>query len=156
MIITPQMQTDEYQAALKEFSSGEIVNADRTTLQGHLIAIAQNVTGDDGVQARDTVQALTINHLILQRHIDELERRGSKTQKIIIALTVASLIGTAMQCWLAYRPENSFHNKLQQAKPSASSNVQQNEVAPAISAVNVPPPSSAKELPQNSSGDSVK
>ena len=69
-------QTAAYKAAQAAFASGAISTADRATLQSYITVIAQNTTGDDGVQARDTIQALTINHLIMQHHIDTLERRG--------------------------------------------------------------------------------
>jgi hypothetical protein len=105
MQLTPKMRTPRYQAAQAAFDKGTITNADRVTLQEYLEAIAQNVTLNDGFQSRDIVQALTINHLILQRHIDELERRGRCTQFLVIALTVASLVGTGFQCWIANKAE---------------------------------------------------
>ena len=51
------------------------------------------------------VQAITLNHLILQHHIDGLEKRTGKMQLLVIALTIASLIGTGVQCWLAYKAD---------------------------------------------------
>lgn len=105
MVLSPQIQTPQYKDVLDAFETGSITDADRKMLQTYIIAISQHVTSNDGVQARDIVQALTINHLILQRHIDGLERRSSRTQALVIALTIASLVGTAAQCWLAYKAD---------------------------------------------------
>jgi hypothetical protein len=95
----------EYKSILNDFESGSIIDANRETLQRHLLTISQNATGDDAIQARDIVQALTINHLILQRHIDGLERRSNRTQNVVILLTVASLLGTGIQSWFSYRAD---------------------------------------------------
>ena len=102
---TPQMATAAYQAALSAFESGTIADSSRAELQTYLLAISLNVTGDDAVQARDIAQVLTLNHLVLQRHIDELERRNKFTQYLVVALTVASLAGTVAQAWLAYKAD---------------------------------------------------
>ena len=102
---TPQMEVPEYQEALKAFDTGGVVDASRTDLQRYLVAIARNATGDDAVQARDTIQALTLNHLVLQRHIDSLERKNTVTQRLVIGLTIASLAGTVVQAWLASKAD---------------------------------------------------
>jgi hypothetical protein len=102
---TPEMQTPDYREAQESFETNAVAQASRRDLQRYLLAISQNVTGDDAVQARDIVQALTLNHLILQRHSDELQRRGQTTQRLVIALTIASLLGTAIQSWFAYKSD---------------------------------------------------
>ena len=72
MIVTPQMQSAEYESMLRAFADGTIASKDSAYLQSGLMVIAMNKTGDDGVQARDAIQAQTINHILLQRHIDGL------------------------------------------------------------------------------------
>ncbi len=105
MLRSEIMETAEYNAVLNAFESGTLIKADRETLQTYITTIAMNATGDDAIQARDIVQALTINHLILQRHIDELERKNNTTQNWIIILTIFSVLGTGMQCWLAHKAD---------------------------------------------------
>ena len=90
-----------YERALAAFAAGSIETLESKTLSSHLVAIANHATGDDAVQARDIIQAITLNHLILQRHVDELERRDRRVQRIVIALAGASLIGTAVQVGMA-------------------------------------------------------
>ena len=103
--LTPQMKDPVYQEAQRAFGDGSVFGASRTTLQRYLLAIAINATGDDAIQARDTAQSATVNHLILQRHIDDLDAKAKFTQWLVIALTVASLGGTVVQSWLAYRAD---------------------------------------------------
>lgn len=85
------------------FADGEIETLDRKTVGVHLIAIANNVTGDDAVQSRDMIQAITLNHLVLQRFVNELEQRTARMQNFVLWLTIASVIGTFVQVWLAFR-----------------------------------------------------
>jgi hypothetical protein len=105
MVLTLQMQLDDYLEALKAFENGNIYKAKKYELQKYLCAIAQNATGDDAIQSRDIVQSLTINHLLLQQHINELERKGRVTQRIVIALTIATLIFGLPQLWYAYKAD---------------------------------------------------
>jgi hypothetical protein len=102
---TEPMKMPGYQEAQSAFSSGKISEANRKELERYILAISQNATGDDAIQARDIVQSLTINHLILQRHIDELDRKSKTTQILVILLTIASLAGTVAQAWLAYKAD---------------------------------------------------
>ena len=141
---TLRIQPAEYEATNAAFVSGSVAAADRQSLQAYLLAISQNVTGDDAVQSRDIVQALTLNHLILQRHIDELERRGGRTQKLVIALTIASLLGTAVQCWLAYKADGRSEMEAKtKREPTATRN---------MNTVPHPPPSAGvTEKPQATS-----
>ncbi len=105
MLYSEIMESEEYNAVISAFESGTVIKADRETLQTYITTIAMNATGDDSIQARDTVQALTINHLILQRHIDELERKNNTTQRLVIILTIFSVLGTGLQCWLAQKAD---------------------------------------------------
>ena len=92
-------RSEEYQEVLDSFSSRSVLVADRPTLERYLFVLAQNTTGNDAVQSRDIVQSGVLNSLLLQRHIKEVERRADVTQRFVIALAVASLVGTAVQCW---------------------------------------------------------
>jgi hypothetical protein len=117
MIDTPQMSAKNYQDALEAFSSGAVTSAKLKTLQDYLIAIAHNATGDDAVQSRDMVQAMTLNHLILQHHISGIERRNSRMQCLVIALAFASLAGTGVQSLLAYKADGKSKME-QKAQPT--------------------------------------
>jgi hypothetical protein len=144
---TPQMDVPEYQEALKAFAAGTIVDASRTDLQRYLVAIACNATGDDAVQARDTIQALTLNHLVLQRHIDTLDRKNKVTQRLVIGLTVASLAGTVVQSWLAYKADTRSEFDL--ARQTATQLVVPQSASSASSSLQ--PPSAPLPAPKSSS-----
>lgn len=94
---------EAYEKARAAFEAGNIDTLERKALSEHLVAIANHATGDDAIQARDTIQAITLNHLILQRHVDELERRNTRLQIAVICLAVAAVIGTFVQVWVALR-----------------------------------------------------
>ena len=64
---TPQMTTPEYLAALSAFEAGAIFSSSRIDLQRYLLAISQNVTFDDGIQARDIAQALTLMSNVMRQ-----------------------------------------------------------------------------------------
>ena len=119
MLITPQMQSEDYQATLNAFADGSISSKTPMQLQASLLAIAMNSTGDDGVQARDIIQALTINHILLQQHIDALERRSAKMQRWVIALAVAAIISPAAQ-YVWPLPTNSPLPPAPTSKPTIS------------------------------------
>ena len=113
------MQSEDYQATLNAFADGSISSKTPMQLQASLLAIAMNSTGDDGVQARDIIQALTINHILLQQHIDALERRSAKMQRWVIALAVAAIISPAAQ-YVWPLPTNSPLPPVPLPKPTIS------------------------------------
>lgn len=93
---------DEISAA---FRDGTILTAKEEKLQEYLMSLCSEHVPNDMVRHRETIRALTINHIQMQRHIDNLDRKSSRLQKWVIALAVASLIGTAAQTYKILLPE---------------------------------------------------
>ena len=91
------MSQDNYQPMEDAFRDGVIASETSDVLQKHLLALSNQVIRSDAVQHRDIIRGITINHILLQRHIDGLNKQNSKTEKLVIAFTVASLIGTGVQ-----------------------------------------------------------
>lgn len=99
------MSQDNYQPMEDAFRDGVIASETSDVLQKHLLALSNQVIRNDAVQHRDIIRGITINHILLQRHIDGLNKQNSKTEKLVIALTVASLIGTGVQVWYAAKAD---------------------------------------------------
>ncbi|MCE2969074.1 MAG: hypothetical protein LW847_02395 [Burkholderiales bacterium] len=130
---TAPMKTPEYESAQAAFCDGSVVTAPREHLQRYLLAISRNATFDDAIQSRDNVQVVTLNHLILQRHIDELERRSKWLQWLVVVLTVASLFGTVVQSWLAYRAEARAEGELRIGSAQQQGHLPVTKSLPAVS-----------------------
>ena len=113
------MQSHGYKEVQSAFGDGSFSQADQDTLRRYISAIAKNATGDDAVQSRDIVQALTINHLSLQRHIEGMEARNKRTQIFVVVLALASLLGTAGQAWWAYKADIRSDAELKEKSTSA-------------------------------------
>ena len=114
------MTIEEYERVLRAFTTGEVYSADAETLKRYLTVIASHSTTNPVAQSRDLVQSTTLNNLILQRHIDSLERRGANTQRLVMLLTVASLLGTGYQSYLAFKAESRAEAKTQVARSSVT------------------------------------
>ena len=84
-------------AAAKAFDDNSLQSCDNETLQKHLIALANELVPNVNVQQRNIIRGITINQILLQRHIDSLEKRSAKIQCWVIALAVASLISSVLQ-----------------------------------------------------------
>jgi hypothetical protein len=81
------------------FRDGSILTAKEDKLQEYLMSLASEHVPNDMVRHRETIRALTINHVQMQRHIDKLNKQNTILQYLVIALTIASLIGTAVQTY---------------------------------------------------------
>lgn len=95
---------DQFDAAGKAFDENTLSSCDNDTLQKHLIALANEPVPNDSIQHRNIIRGITINHILLQRHIDILNKQNSKIQKWVIALAVAALIAGAAQAIAAILP----------------------------------------------------
>ena len=95
----------QFDAAGKAFDENALSDCDDKTLQEHLIAFAKEDVPNPALQHRNIIRGITINHLLLQRHIDRLNKQNSITQRLVIALTVAALIIGIPQLWFAYRAD---------------------------------------------------
>jgi hypothetical protein len=98
------MSIEAWEAAGKAFESGNIESCDDATLRGYLQAISNQQIQNGSIQHRDIVRGITLNHMLLQRHIDRLDRQNTKTQRWVMALAVASLMGTTAQAYYAANP----------------------------------------------------
>lgn len=96
---------EQYENAHAAFLTGKVMSDDNETLLNHLSGLANQNNINEGTQHRDIIRGITINHLLLQHHIDNLNKQNSRTQKLVVALTVASLIGTAVQVWYANKAD---------------------------------------------------
>lgn len=88
---------ENYEAADKSFRSGSVLSDDNEKLIAHLYGLSNQNNTNSGTQHRDMIRGITINHILLQRHIDSLNKQNAKTQKWVIALAVAALISSVVQ-----------------------------------------------------------
>lgn len=102
---------ENYEEADKAFRSSEILSQENEKLLTHLYGLSNQNNINTGTQHRDIIRGITINHILLQRHIDSLNKQNSKTQKWVIALAVAALISSVVQI---------FSPLLFQSSPTAS------------------------------------
>lgn len=88
-----------------QFAKGDVLTASDEKLQEYLMSLSSGHVPNDMVRHREIIRGMTINHIQMKRHIDGLNRQNSFTQKCVIALTVMSLLGTAVQAIIAVRTE---------------------------------------------------
>lgn len=88
---------DKYEDANTAFRTGSVITDDKEKLLEYLSGLSNQSNTNDGVKHRDIIRGITINHLLLQKYIDSLERKSATMQKWVIALAVASLLGTGIQ-----------------------------------------------------------
>ncbi|MGH9575819.1 MAG: hypothetical protein ACRD3R_00160 [Terriglobales bacterium] len=102
---------EDYEAAHSAFQRGAIVNADDETLLKHLHGLSNQYNINTGTQHRDVIRGLTIQHILLKRHVDMLQAHISRLnnqnttlQVIVIVLAAAAVIGTGVQTYVALNP----------------------------------------------------
>jgi hypothetical protein len=103
---------DNYSDADIAFHTGDVLKADNKTLLRYLSGLTNQPNSNDRTQSRDIIRGLTINNILLQRHVTELQghitrldEKNSVTTYAVIALTVASLIGTGIQTWYGHKAD---------------------------------------------------
>jgi hypothetical protein len=128
---------ERYEEAHAAFLRGSVQDASDEQLLLYLSGLANQNNTNTGTQHRDVIRGLTINNILLKRHLDRLQQhitslsqQNARTQLLVIALTIASLIGTTAQLWYAYRAD---------AKGTSEAATTSGRVAP----VAVPLPSAA-------------
>lgn len=133
---------DNYEAADQAFHTKAVLTQDNATLLEHLHGLSNQNNINEGTQHRDIIRGITINNILLQRHIDSLQKHitdlnadNNKLQKLVVALTVASLVGTAAQIWFAYKADKkaeqvSTPTASQQQMPKVQSESPTQPVAP--------------------------
>ena len=133
---------DNYTDADIAFHTGEVLKADNATLLRYLSGLANTNNINEGTQHRDVIRGLTINNILLQHHVTDLQAhitkldaKNSITTYAVIVLTVVAVIGTGLQTWYASKADRRFE-----------------EEAKAIAAVRQPQgQSAAKPYPRGSS-----
>lgn len=95
---------EDYEEADSAFKTKAILSQDNQTLIKHLHGLANQNNVNSGTQHRDIIRGITINNMLLQRHIDTLQNhitnldaKNSKLQKLVVLLAVAALFGTIVQ-----------------------------------------------------------
>ena len=88
-----------------QFENGGVMAASDEKLQEYIMSLSSGHVPNDMVRHREIIRALTINHIQMKRHIDSLNRQSNKTQKWVMALAIASLIGTLAQVYYADKSE---------------------------------------------------
>ena len=99
------MSKQPYQPVENAFRDGKIEEQNNESLSSFLIALSNEVVPNENVRHRDIIRGLTINHILLQRHIERLNKQNSKIQKLVIVLTVAAVIIGIPQLWFAYKAD---------------------------------------------------
>lgn len=106
------MQNPTPQDLQNALNDGSIESANSETLKKYLILLSQN-SGPWAAKQEYIVIGNTINQILLQRHIDGLNKQNTRTQILVIALTIASLIGTGVQVWYAAKADKTSEEKVQ-------------------------------------------
>lgn len=103
---------DNYEAAHTAFLTKAVLTQDNEILLEHLHGLSNQNNINTGTQHRDVIRALTINHILLQRHINSLQShitaldaKNSKLQWWVMALAVAALVSAIVQTAIALRGE---------------------------------------------------
>ena len=125
------------------FQDGSFESADNDTLQRYLISLSNQNIPNSSVQHRDIIRGLTINHILLQNHITDLDAKNSKLQWWVIFLAVVALVSAIIQTiatllpYFGIFPPESPH----QVTPQAV----QHKIAPQAETLKTNPVISAKE-----------
>ena len=91
------MSEQQYQSVDNAFRTGVVWTDDKERLLEHLSGLSNQAHLNTNMQHRDIIRGITINHLLLQKYIDSLERKSTNTQIWFIVLAVLSLVGTVVQ-----------------------------------------------------------
>lgn len=93
----------KYEEAHAAFADGSILEADDAKLRRYLEGMANQRVLNPGNLSRDIIRGLTLNNLILRRHIDSLDRQNRLTQRLLMGLTIAALAMGGVQTYLSYK-----------------------------------------------------
>jgi len=101
-----------YENANIAFKTGNVLNDNNDELINHLSGLANQNVINEGHRSRDIIRGITINHILMQRHIDALNEQNSKTQKLVIVLALIAAISSIAQITLAIFPEKTTDKRL--------------------------------------------
>jgi hypothetical protein len=85
-------------------NDGSIESSDSETLRKYLVLMSSS-NAPFQYAPEYVVIGTTINHILMQRHIDSLNKQNALTQKLVIALTAAALLIGIPQIWFAYKAD---------------------------------------------------
>ena len=114
------MTTDAYDAVDAAFRNNTIGTADDATLQAWLIVLANESIQNSNIQQAAVIRGLTLNHILLERHLSALDRKNTVTQYLVIGLTAAALLATGVQTVIAVRAERRASASPLRATPAAA------------------------------------
>jgi hypothetical protein len=102
------------------FQKGLPAEASSEQLQKWLMNLCSGFVPNENVRHREIIRGITINHIILQRHIDNLNKQNNRLQWLVVALTIASLMGTGVQIYTVLKySKQSTHNVMEQVLPKS-------------------------------------
>jgi hypothetical protein len=137
-----EVTTEQLTKLRKDIATGEICRASTEELSTYSTFICHpqmyaNFGEREYIQVCETIRAQLVRSHIdkLQDHITSLNRKNSWLQWCVVALTVASLIGTAVQATVAVRSEVRVEKQLQ-----ATASQQQMQKTKESSAKKLPTP----------------
>lgn len=86
------------------FENDSVINATDDELQSWLQNLSTGNTVNDTIRYREIIRGITINSIIMKRHIDRLNKRSETTQWIVIFLAASSLIASAVNIYISVQP----------------------------------------------------
>ena len=79
------------------FESGDILEADECRLLSMLLKICDEAIPNDMTRHRAIIRGITINHILMKRHMDNLNTQNRKTQFAVGLVAIATLIVAIVQ-----------------------------------------------------------
>lgn len=103
IVIGEKMNTNERIKLQDEiravFESGDILSVPDDKMQLYISSLCLEPVNNEGMRHAKIIQALTINHIQIKRHIDRLNRQNTILQIIIIVLTGIVLVTATVQTY---------------------------------------------------------
>ena len=82
------------------FSNGTILSTKDDKLGEYLTSLCLEPVPNEGMRHAKIIQALTINHIQMKRHIDNLNKKNNRTQFFVILLALVSLVSSVVQIYI--------------------------------------------------------
>lgn len=134
---------ERYEKAHDAFSTGSVLTDSNEKLVEYLSGLSNQNNVNTGTQHRDIIRGITINHILLQRHIDALNKQNAKTQMLVIVLAIAALLSSVVQI---------ISPVFFQGEPTAS--IQRKQEAPVATTNQEKPPTSSPAIsPESKHGN---
>lgn len=90
---------DNYEAADAAFKSSRVLTQSNDVLLEHLHGLSNQNNTNSGTQHRDMIRGFTINQILLQRHLQTLNKSNSRLQLAVLWLTLLSTVSSVIQIW---------------------------------------------------------